>query len=283
MENNTSAVIPLVVLVVSAFLLIFFKHARSSMLRSPKHAEEQSCSKDNGSVFRILAPSAFGICICAVCLCGSSWAWFTAAMTTDVATIQTATYTASVDATQGETKLSATTAKDGATEFALEAGKDYVIAISPTGTATSGYCKVHFEDKDYYTEQLTSGSFSFTVHASKNSTLIVAPQWGTCAVANSGNTIGNSAELGTPQASSASAASANAASPASTASAPAAAAEADSTAGSAPDSASANPSQAAAAQETTNGELDNSESSSASASSNSTAFATEASAKESRG
>ena len=158
-----------------------------------KHAEK----KRSDGLSHLLAPSVIGACICAVCLCGASWAWFTASSSAGTAKIQAASYTVSVTAVQGESQLSANTAENGASIFALEADKEYTIEITPTGNATTGYCKVNFESKDYYTVQLPSGTLLFTVYASNNGKLTVTPEWGTCAIASEDNAIEDGGKIGT--------------------------------------------------------------------------------------
>ena len=161
----------------------------------PRHAEK----KRSDGLSHLLAPSVIGACICAVCLCGASWAWFTASSSAGTAKIQAASYTVSVTAIQGESPLPPTPAENGASIFTLEADKEYTIEITPTGNATTGYCKVNFENKDYYTAQLPSGTLLFTVYASNNGKLTVTPEWGTCAIEGQkiGNGEGDLKELGT--------------------------------------------------------------------------------------
>lgn len=158
----------------------------------PKHAEKNQ----SDGLSHLLAPSVIGACICAICLCGASWAWFTASTSTGTAKIQAAAYTVSVTATQGETPLTPTE-ENGSAVFTLEANKEYQIEIKPTGNATTGYCKVNFENKDYYTVQFPSGTLLFTVYASGNGSLTVTPEWGTCAVAGEDNAIADGGEIGT--------------------------------------------------------------------------------------
>lgn len=159
----------------------------------PQHAEK----KRSGCLAHLLAPSVIGVCVCVVCLCGASWAWFTTAASTEAGEIQAAVYTISVTAAPGEV----TAAENGAAELALEPGQTYTVTIEPTGTATSGYCKVRFEGKDYYTVQCASGRLTFTVHAGESGTLTVTPEWGTCSVTSGDALIRDNGEIGTPTAS----------------------------------------------------------------------------------
>ncbi|MEG1085982.1 MAG: hypothetical protein RSD88_06625 [Anaerovoracaceae bacterium] len=202
MGNNNSTVILLIlliVLIVSALLVVVFKLANNKkflyrrLFYRGKRAER---TNHNDTIGHILAPSILGIALCTFCLCGTSWAWFTVTLTSGTAKIQTATYTVQVMAKQGETAISGNTENSGITKFTLEAGKSYNIKLTPTGTATSGFCKVTFENVDYYTEQLATGFISFVAHASQNSILIITPEWGICAVADKSNTIKAGTEIG---------------------------------------------------------------------------------------
>lgn len=137
-----------------------------------KHAEKRS-----DGIGHILAPSVIGILLCAVCLCGASWAWFTATTSAGTVKIQSATYTVSVTAKQSETDIS-TTAENGITTVTFPNVGIYTVTLTPTGTAKTGYCKITFDGTDYYTPQLISESFTLTVNAA-NTALTVTPQWGT--------------------------------------------------------------------------------------------------------
>lgn len=156
----------------------------------PKRVEKQGRTD---SLPHLLAPSIVGACICVICLCGTSWAWFTATSSAGAAVIQSATYTATVTAKEaGNESGEVTPAMNGAsTVFSnLVSGKDYCITITPGGTSTKGYCEIKLGETVYYTDQLTTGSFSFTVHASESHTVLtVTPKWGTCDNATADNTI----------------------------------------------------------------------------------------------
>ena len=145
----------------------------------PRHRSiQQKKTEHCDRLPHILAPSVIGILLCAVCLCGASWAWFTASTSTGTANIQSATYTVSVTAKQAEIDIS-TTAENGITTVRFSAAGTYTVTLTPNGTAKTGYCKLTFDGTDYYTPQLITESFTFTVNASANTALTVTPQWGT--------------------------------------------------------------------------------------------------------
>lgn len=147
-----------------------------------KHAQDEIRSD---GVIHILAPSIIGIFICAICLCGASWAWFTASTGSSTTKIQAATYSVEVIKVTAEAEAAdapVTVADNGKTEISLKSGQTYTVALQATGTAENGFCIVKFEGTDYYTKQLAPGvALTFTVNASKASTMTITPQWGTCA------------------------------------------------------------------------------------------------------
>ena len=141
---------------------------------------------------RILAPSVLAICVCTLCLCGTTWAWFTATTSSGTTVIQAATYTVDVSADEND-KVEITTESGTTTVTFTDAG-EYTITLTPSGTAQNGYCKISYAEGDYYTGQLTTDKLHFTVNADANSELTVTPQWGSYSGdpnLSSGSIIGN--------------------------------------------------------------------------------------------
>ncbi len=140
----------------------------------PKHSKKTT---SDCSIYRILAPSVIGIFICAICLCGASWAWFTASTTTGTTTIQSSSY-----------KLLYQVNEDTAPTELAEKGTAYTltedttkITLKATGTAgATGYCSIKIGDETYYTERIfVDGTFTFTVNAAAGKTITLTPKWGT--------------------------------------------------------------------------------------------------------
>lgn len=155
----------------------------------PKRIETK---EQSDGLLHLLALSAVGLCACLICLCGVSWAWFTATASSGTAVIQAATYTVDVSADEND-KVEITTESGTTTVTFTDAG-EYTITLTPSGTASTGYCKISYAGVSYYTEQLPSGSLHFTVNADANSELTVTPQWGSYSGdpnLSSGDTIGN--------------------------------------------------------------------------------------------
>lgn len=169
--------------------------AYSFFFHQPKRAEKET--RIDG-VFHILAPSLAAFCLCAVCLCGASWAWFTASSGIGAAKVQAATYTVKIEC---ETDTGGW--QECEYQISLDGGKTYNLRITPTGTATDGFCDVkigkitgeEFVGKTYSTDQIpkdSSREFSFTVQANEDAILMITPHWGTgpdTNKINSGDTI----------------------------------------------------------------------------------------------
>lgn len=188
MDNNSGALILLIVLIVSAFLLIVLKLAQFvnhfsrkkqyllTEMHRTKHAAKE---KRSDGLMHILAPSMLAICICAICLCGVSWAWFTASTSAGTTAIQSSSY-----------KLSYRVGEDTAATELTEADNTYtltadttLITLKATGTAgATGYCGIKIGDETYYTEQIfvnDTSEFTFTVNAATGTEITLTPKWGT--------------------------------------------------------------------------------------------------------
>ena len=142
---------------------------------------------------RRLAPSVVSIILCAICLSGTSWAWFTVTQEKTVAPIKTASYTG--DITVNDEAVSAVQSKEGAATYtvSLKANTLYKITIKANGNANTGYYIVCFGERKYYTKQILNGeSIKFSANFAEAGKMTIMPQWGTCTVA--GGKIGNEIE-----------------------------------------------------------------------------------------
>ena len=125
-------------------------------LFKPKQTE----AAGDRSLCRLLAMSVICIFVCTVCLCGASWAWFTAGISSGTFTIQLPTYTVSYTVDSADpTVIAAESVTYSMT------GDSQKITLTASGTeGATGYCVVTIGDKSYYTGQIAvNGSFSFTV------------------------------------------------------------------------------------------------------------------------
>ena len=161
-----------------------------AMFRKGRHHDD---TRRSDGLAHILAPSVAGLCICALTLCGVSYAWFTATVSSDAGTIRAAQYSVEVTITEAENPGATVTVNKNAQNVTadLAQGKAYKVTLKATGTATQGYCTVELKsdanaaqpDSCYYTMQLVSGdndTMTFTINTDKAYTLKITPQWGTC-------------------------------------------------------------------------------------------------------
>ena len=152
--------------------------AYSFFFHQPKRAEKET--RIDG-VFHILAPSLAAFCLCAVCLCGASWAWFTASSGIGAAKVQAATYTVEIEYKTTDTD----DWQPCEYQISLHGPKTYnlrITAAETATTATKGFCDVKIGDETYQTSQILKGSsfeFSVTVQGNETATLTITPQWGT--------------------------------------------------------------------------------------------------------
>lgn len=145
--------------------------------------------KKQRGIFAILAPSAIGGAICVACLCGVSWAWFTANVGSTTQSIQTAqfsvTATVTANAENENTKpVAVTPAAENPLQFnGLLANTPYTVTLTASGTASTGFCKLELNGQKYLTPQLSpSAVFTFIyIPANVETSLLVQPQWGTAA------------------------------------------------------------------------------------------------------
>lgn len=182
MGNDIGVIILLVLLIVSAFLLVARKLAKTSggkRMQKEKHSD---------NIVHILAPSVLGLCICAVCLCGMSWAWFTASTAASATTIRSATL--QIEEVKLDNEL-LTNSENGSYTItkALTKGS-YTLSFKATdsSTATKGFCKISIKignsaETSYYTEDIAdknAHTVTITVNNISNEdvTITVEPIWG---------------------------------------------------------------------------------------------------------
>ena len=127
------------------------------------------------SMHRILAPSIISIFICVVCLCGSSWAWFTATSSANVAAVQSSTYNLSYkagDANDVEIAVTGTTYE--------VTSNPCIIVLKAQGTSgATGCCTVQIDNTTYYTEQISAdGTYTFTIKTGIGKTITFKANWG---------------------------------------------------------------------------------------------------------
>lgn len=182
MGNDIGVIILLVLLIISAFLLVARKLAKTSggkRMQKEKHSD---------NIVHILAPSVLGLCICAVCLCGMSWAWFTASTAASATTIRSATLRIE-EVKLGDKKLTS----DGNGRYTITqklTEGSYTLSFKATenSTATKGFCKISIKIGDSAETSYDTGDIAdknthtvtITVNnnSNENITITVEPIWG---------------------------------------------------------------------------------------------------------
>lgn len=130
---------------------------------------------------RILAPSVLAICVCTLCLCGTTWAWFTATTSSGTAVLQSSSYKLAYQTDTADTTDAAATDFTETAVVAVPEDGQCGITLSATGTErAAGYCSVQVGDEVYYTEPIFVGgdSFSFTVTGDPGAEIQLTPKWG---------------------------------------------------------------------------------------------------------
>lgn len=182
MGNDIGVIILLALLIVSAFLLVARKLAKTSggkRMQKEKHSD---------NIVHILAPSVLGLCICAVCLCGMSWAWFTASTAASATTIRSATLR--IEKVKLDDK-DLTSDGNGRYTITQKLTKpSYALSFKATknSTATEGFCKISIKignsaETPYYTKDIADKkdhTVTITVNnnSNENITITVEPIWG---------------------------------------------------------------------------------------------------------
>lgn len=182
MGNDIGVIILLVLLIVSAFLLVARKLAKTSggkRMQKEKHSD---------NIVHILAPSVLGLCICAVCLCGMSWAWFTASTAASATTIRSATLQIEEVKLDDKELTSDGNGRYTITEQLIESSYTLSFNATDSSTATKGFCKISVKIGDstetsYYTEDIAdkiAHTVTITVNniSNENVTITVEPIWG---------------------------------------------------------------------------------------------------------
>lgn len=146
-----------------------------SLLYVPKH---QKPTDEN--ILRLLMPSVIGAVLCMVCLAGTTWAWFSASMQTELSAITAAEYTVSVTITDENQKQVEKSPEGG---YALSANTAYSFTLEAGGSAKrrGGYFLLeNTAGETYCTQSVMPGeSLQFTLIPATNDLFYtVTAVWG---------------------------------------------------------------------------------------------------------
>lgn len=103
-------------------------------------------------IMPLLLPSILGICLCLICICGMTWAWFSASISAPAQKMTAAYYEITVESVMdGDAAIAAE--KDG---YNLEADKLYRVTLKASGSVKEcgGYCLI--ENKEAAIKLYTS-------------------------------------------------------------------------------------------------------------------------------
>ncbi len=116
-------------------------------------ADRAKSEERKDSIAPLLMPSILGICICLVCVCGMTWAWYTASIETPTQKMTAAYYEVTVETVmKDEAKIESNT--DGS--YSLAANTTYTIILKADGSVKEcgGYCLIENAEKNvtFYTQ-----------------------------------------------------------------------------------------------------------------------------------
>ncbi len=143
-------------------------------------ADQQEEEKTEDSIMKMLMPSFLGIALCAVCLAGGTYAWFTASTSTSTQLMKAANYdvTAVVTEKGGNAPI---IAKNGL--YTLSKNTVYEIALTATGTASTGYCVIKpnvAQGAGVYTQQFSpQNTITVYLGVTEDTQISIQAQWGT--------------------------------------------------------------------------------------------------------
>lgn len=148
-----------------------------AIIYTPKHEKTADYS-----ILRLLMPSFVGIVICMVCLAGSTWAWFTASISTPPQTIAAANFDMDVWIVDADSQPANETA---AGRYTLSADTAYTVTLTAKGSATEygGYCEISREGAEpLYTCQLIppDGKMTFVFTPDTTADYTFTAVWGIC-------------------------------------------------------------------------------------------------------
>lgn len=132
---------------------------------------------------RLITTSVLGIILCLVCLCSTTWAWFSDSAASSGSKIVPAS----------QCLLDVSVKKEGDTfklegideGVTLEAGVTYTVTLELPRDSASGYCIITTDARDYYTEYIERHdndepkTIEFTLTVAKSREVKFIKCWGT--------------------------------------------------------------------------------------------------------
>ncbi len=141
-----------------------------------KKTSKNKCEQKD--IYLVLLPMILGMCLCATCLIGGTFAWFSASQSTGTADLKTAEY--AVDISVGGVSYQTDE------EYTLNQGK-YTVTLTARGDATTGYCTITLGNSQKWILQFPSEKYSqptltFDLIMNESATVMFTSSWGTSVV-----------------------------------------------------------------------------------------------------
>lgn len=132
------------------------------------HRADKVKKERKDSLVPLLLPSLLGIFICTVCVCGMTWAWYTASVETPTQKLTSACYEVTVESVTGADGTEISPIENGS--YSLAQGNTYTVILTASGTVKEcgGYCLIQNDAGDKtYTQTFKPGE-SITVQFKPN-------------------------------------------------------------------------------------------------------------------
>lgn len=144
--------------------------------------EKQNTEKLSDKAFaRLVATSVIGILVCLICLCGTTFAWFTGSISSGNNEIKTA-----------ECKLTVSVYKDGAEKAIIDTENaatleceegTYAVTLTLPKESASGYLVLTVGGQEYYSDYLqgnneNDGALTFTLNVEAANSVTFTARWG---------------------------------------------------------------------------------------------------------
>lgn len=132
------------------------------------HRADKVKKERKDSLVPLLLPSVLGIFICTVCVCGMTWAWYTASVETPTQKLTSANYEVTVESVTGADGAKINPIENGS--YSLAQGNTYTVILTASGTVKEcgGYCLIQNDAGDKtYTQTFKPGK-SITVQFTPN-------------------------------------------------------------------------------------------------------------------
>ncbi len=168
--------------------------------RVRRYLDSAKESSNTDGITQMLLPSVLGICVCAFCLAGGTYAWFTASQNVPTQSIIAANYDIEASVNMIDVPVVSEIGEESLTEptkipisavagdkytFDLEKGYTYEVTLTAVGNAKTGYCTVKFNGVEtVHTVQFPEGdgaetnSVTFKIVMKESANVSFVPQWG---------------------------------------------------------------------------------------------------------